>query len=252
MSYADVILASNPVAWWRLNETSGIVATDSSNNGRNGTYVPNSGGAWTGGNQAQPGVTIDGDLSAQFDGSDTASVNCGQAISGVNTITLECWAKCAAIASGQSNEMMIAKHPGEFYFALRPNSSNTVRFVTIDNLGARHDYDLTIVPDSEWHYWVATWDGTTKRIYRDAVQLGSFTWAKTALAAVPTIPVLIGNFSSTGWGFNGWIDEAAVYNYALTPEQITAHYTSATTPEETNRRLFGSRLFGSKLFGGTL
>src|SRR5262245_26520218 len=38
-SYAGVVLSDGPVGYWRLGELAGTTASDSSGNGRNGTYV---------------------------------------------------------------------------------------------------------------------------------------------------------------------------------------------------------------------
>lgn len=38
-AYADVIMSLSPIGYWRLGETSGTVALDSSGNGQNGTYT---------------------------------------------------------------------------------------------------------------------------------------------------------------------------------------------------------------------
>jgi len=37
-TFEEAVAALSPVAWWRLNETSGTTATDSSGNGHHGTY----------------------------------------------------------------------------------------------------------------------------------------------------------------------------------------------------------------------
>src|SRR5215470_11030820 len=44
MAYPDVILADSPAAYWRANETSGTTATDTTANGRHGTYAGSAGG----------------------------------------------------------------------------------------------------------------------------------------------------------------------------------------------------------------
>lgn len=38
MAYSDIILADNPIAYWKLDEASGTIAADSSGNGHHGTY----------------------------------------------------------------------------------------------------------------------------------------------------------------------------------------------------------------------
>jgi hypothetical protein len=37
--YSDAVLAKNPFAYWRMNETSGSTLLDSSGNGRHGIYL---------------------------------------------------------------------------------------------------------------------------------------------------------------------------------------------------------------------
>ncbi len=60
MAYADVVLADSPLAYYRLGESSGTTMTDSSGNGRHGTYVgsPTLGAAGL----------VPGDTCADFDG----------------------------------------------------------------------------------------------------------------------------------------------------------------------------------------
>lgn len=64
-SYRDAVLALNPLAYWRLGETSGVTATDQSGHARHAAYLP--------------GITLgaagllgyDGDRCADFAGSST-------------------------------------------------------------------------------------------------------------------------------------------------------------------------------------
>ena len=53
--YDTEILADSPVGYWKLNETSGTTAYDSSGNGNNGTLhggiTLNQPGPWSGGGQ---------------------------------------------------------------------------------------------------------------------------------------------------------------------------------------------------------
>jgi hypothetical protein len=60
--YADAVLTDSPIGYWRLGETSGNVAADSSPNGLAGTY--------TGGVTLGVGGAINGDpnTAARFDG----------------------------------------------------------------------------------------------------------------------------------------------------------------------------------------
>src|SRR5438045_918091 len=53
--YPALILSNNPVAYYRLEETSGGTAFDSSSNHFDGLYIPDSTSAWP--HLGQPGIT---------------------------------------------------------------------------------------------------------------------------------------------------------------------------------------------------
>jgi MYXO-CTERM domain-containing protein len=94
----------------------------------------------------------------------------------------------------------------------------------------------SVGPNNTWQHVVAVFDAAEglMRVYVDGAQ---------APGAVPIPPAtIIDNLheisvgarqSASGpydFNFDGLIDEVAVYKYALTPEQIAAHYQSAFTP----------------------
>ncbi|MDQ3970708.1 MAG: PKD domain-containing protein, partial [Thermoproteota archaeon] len=84
--------------------------------------------------------------------------------------------------------------------------------------------------DGQWHYAVATYDGTTTlRLYIDGVQVAS----KSTAGAVPdntgTQPVRIGANSRTlNQYFTGNADEVRVWNRALTSTEVSNAYNSGT------------------------
>jgi len=59
--YSVAVAADSPIAWWRLGESSGTNAADSSGNSRDGTYA----GTPTLG---APGYTRDGNTAVTFNG----------------------------------------------------------------------------------------------------------------------------------------------------------------------------------------
>ena len=81
---------------------------------------------------------------------------------------------------------------------------------------------------NKWEYLVATYDGTTKRFYVNGVEVGS----STAAFAVNDQSVLrFGGGATEGNGtyfFEGDVDEPAIYNKALTQEQIILHYLAGS------------------------
>jgi hypothetical protein len=83
-----------------------------------------------------------------------------------------------------------------------------------------------LVPN-EWFHACATWDGSTMRLYKDGVEIGSV--AKTGtLATDNTVPAWVGaNPGSSTRGWDGLIDEVKIYNTALTAQEV-AQLAAAT------------------------
>jgi len=78
-----------------------------------------------------------------------------------------------------------------------------------------------------WVHLVGTYDGANWRLYRNGAQVA------ISANAVGALPVINGDWAigstGNGWAnnFAGVVDEAAIYNYALTPDKVAAHYSAA-------------------------
>lgn len=88
------------------------------------------------------------------------------------------------------------------------------------------------------HHVVGTYDSATgtAKLYVDGTQVGTVT-GTTGAAVSTTDPFVIGQkpdgVLNTN-GFNGVIDEVVVYNYVLTPTQVSTHNTASnSTPAPT-------------------
>ena len=73
------------------------------------------------------------------------------------------------------------------------------------------------VNDDEWHHLCGTYDGTTVRSYVDGVETDSFT---TNAYDIDTSVFRIGRGVDWGEYFNGWIDDAAIFDVALDEDTI--------------------------------
>src|SRR5206468_6608553 len=80
-----------------------------------------------------------------------------------------------------------------------------------------------------WYYVAAAVTTTGAIYYVDGSAIGSVTYSGTPLLFDLAHKVQIGTNTryDTEW-FDGAIDEVAVYNYALTADQIAAHYATGT------------------------
>ena len=90
--------------------------------------------------------------------------------------------------------------------------------------------DLT---DGRPHHVVATYDSFTgrKAIFIDGVQRFSHDYpVGTMILSGGPVPAVIGNHGN-GEPFTGTIDEVAVYDFALTPNEITEHHAHGRAGE---------------------
>ena len=93
-AYADEVIADSPVAYWKLDETSGTTANDAIGS-NNGTYA--------GATLNQPPL-INARRSVSFSGSSSGiTIADNDALSFVSTaFTLECWVQTSASGAVQS------------------------------------------------------------------------------------------------------------------------------------------------------
>lgn len=217
-AYAQAVMADAPVAFWRLEETSGTSAADRAG-GRHGAYA---GGPLLG----QDPVMVEG-VSAQFDGiDDHVAVPYAAALNPAQ-VTVEAWVKRD---SNTSHVLRIAssKESGELAGWDLFGGDNILTW----NLGA-----ATGAVSVDWagsmvglrRHVVGTFDGTTARLFVDGAEVGS---AAVAYAPNTTTGTTIGRRSYDSARFwTGRIDEVAVYDKALTAARILAHYDAGKPAE---------------------
>ncbi|HTB85183.1 MAG TPA: DUF2341 domain-containing protein [Candidatus Sulfotelmatobacter sp.] len=90
------------------------------------------------------------------------------------------------------------------------------------------DIEINNLMANTWYYVVATYDGTTERIYSNSVLIAS---ANYVFAPDKVSPLLIGTSTEPtsedgSLNFGGNIDDVAIYNQALSQTQINTHYAA--------------------------
>ncbi|UCC99201.1 MAG: discoidin domain-containing protein, partial [Phycisphaerales bacterium] len=206
----DRVRAADPslVGWWKFDEGSGAIAEDSSRNGHNGTL--NGDPQWVAG---QLGSALD------FDGAgDFVEVPHSPSLSITNAITIAAWTKMSANAGG---EMAIVSKGGwganDLPYELTETPGDVIFWQFYDD-GGRDGCQPPSPPVNEWHHIAGTYDGTIFKCYIDG-QLAQ-EWAYTGTMPQNTASVTIGRRSRGGTSFNGVIDEVAIFNRALTAQEI--------------------------------
>jgi hypothetical protein len=232
LTYKDVVLVDNPVAYWRFGESSGTTAVDEV--GRSGTK-PNgtSPGAYHGGlTLGQSGAIVsDADTAARFNGT---SANVTAAGSGTPTsplngavpdpITLEVWVKRGSLSTEQR---IFAKNTG--WLVLDFTATNKVRLGISGGTGDIAVSTVTVTDTTNWHHIVATKDGATAHIYIDGVDVTGPVSNQTPIATSNSL--YIGSqYGGGGRWFNGLLDEPAIYLTALDASRVQAHYEKGKPP----------------------
>lgn len=210
LAYRDAVLATNPVAYWRLGEASGTVARDEIG-ANNGTYVgsPTLGVAGLLSGDANTAVTFAavGSLVSVADSSPFRFV-------GSAPFSIAMWSDHGADASykyvlgcvnGTGVGWAVRGTPSGFGCARGAESVITASYA------------------SGSHLVVMTYDGTTLRAFLDGAQSGSPVASGSALPSDSTFYLGYSIFNGSS---GSTLDEPVVWNRALTPAEDAGLYAA--------------------------
>jgi hypothetical protein len=229
MSYSDVVLTDHPGSYWRLGEQSGATAADSSGGDHSGTYTD----AVTLGHPGAPAG--DPDTSVELTGGYVA-VPDSAAVSMTGALTVEAWVNPKDVCQQYA---VVEKYdtPANNGYAVRMSPGGRLSALTL-----AHDGSLAVVNGSsvvtphEWHHVVAVYDGTTISVYLDGRLDGSAVTTVAPTDGAASLK-LGARGDDAGTRLSGMLDEVAIYDHALTADQVARHYTAGTTG--------GTKLVGS-------
>ena len=218
-TYVELVRRDAPAAYWRLAELTGDTAKDEID-GNDGAYL-------NGVTLGVPGaIPKDSNTAARFSSAESQKVDVPWSdVMNPPSFTAEVWARLTG-GEGNYRSPLTSRADGPqrgYIFYAEPG--NTWQFWS--GKGDTSGWDNIPGPAAElnkWTHLVATYDGATKRFFVNGLEVGT----STAAFAVNDQSVLrIGGGASEGPGnyfFEGDVDEAAIYNKALTSEQIILHY----------------------------
>lgn len=219
------ISKDRPTHWWRLDEASGTVASDSGYGSTlydayyvnsptlsDATVVPYDGG--------RQGVTLDG-TPTQY-----VSIP-GQATEAASTYSIEVWFTRAGAVGGSEDALVVLGTilASGSYAALAMTAGGIVAWDDGDAIVGALDVAMT----SGRHQAVVTRSGSTVKFYLDGVLTETDT---TAMGGLPTNRWLVGsNYAMQGGaedsGWNGGVANLAFWSgTVLTADQVAAHYNA--------------------------
>ncbi|HZO13050.1 MAG TPA: LamG domain-containing protein [Polyangiaceae bacterium] len=217
-AYCQLVLEDKPMGYWRLGEGPGKTEAIDEMGAYPGAYAPRTGTLTLG----QASLTSEMDTAARIDndapGLVAVRVDDGPYFPGRTTFTLEVWVKPLDVQYAA----MIEKHDLgladalEQGYVLTYDAPNLFRFGRIAN----DDYDTITAPlpvVAAIYHVVATYDGNDMCLFVNGEQK-SCAVSPLQLVAINR-PLAMGREMSSGV-----LDEVAVYNSALSQEQIAWHY----------------------------
>lgn len=254
--YASTIIADNPDLYWRYDGNSTAVAQDKSGatlTGLNGLYK-------FGVTPGMPGpITGDTGSAAEFNGTDGYLYN-DQSKPGPSTYSVETWFKTTSTTGGELISYGSGR-PRTDNLATNPSGSYD-RNVYMDNAG--HVLSGTYVGfvslvsspktynDGQWHHVVSTLGSSGTNLYIDGVRVASN--GQTGAQSYNGV-WHVGGDNLNGWPsqpsstfFSGQMAETAVYNHALTYQQITNHFVAGGGTTTTNKP--PTDAYGAAVFNG--
>lgn len=262
-SFAQSVLALNPIGYWRLNETN-----DNLNDNNDGQichdYIMGNDGVYTNANLGMPGydsmdsalTNYDSETAAQFGISPMPSANsCAFNISNIDMsigtnhnaeFTVQAWVQAPYEISTSLNT------PGVVGKGLYNNEEFTIdcgnhigsfdayRFEVRNAGGTSYNANSPLLAgsDSNWHLLTGVCDEAhgIVSIYIDGTNAGNSAIPTNSgiMASDAAVPMSIGARSSSGASFDqqfgGSINDVAIFTNALTAAQIQAEYFAAGIP----------------------
>lgn len=240
--YGAVVAADKPVAYWRLDEPNSSATAIDAVGSFDGTYTANAGSITYG--VVPPGIPNDTDPAVNIANGATIQVPFAPELNPTTPWSVETWVKPAAVGGDYSvvlsSEYNLYPNPyNGWYIYQQPNGT----FAFVPQPGNQFLSAGSLLANN-WYYLAITDDGTNFNMYINGV------------LAVAPLPVATANYIPNGAGVNadgtagitpglgntvlgqrtdgafntfaGVIDDTAIYNYALNPQQIQNHYLNTT------------------------
>jgi hypothetical protein len=226
---------ANLVTWYKFEDGSGTTVTDEQGNYNatlSGSYLWNSTGAF---NESTDSVNFS-------EGSPNAQANIGNVteLSGADQASFSFWFQYDTIDNG----VIVSKYSNSsnnFYIQPAHNDGNT--YVYISNGGQQGGRTWNyggVFTAGNWYYMTVVYDGTQAtnadrvKIYYNEINVGTSGTSggagfPTTLSSTTT-DWLIGNYAAgTTNGWNGSIDNFAIYDRAVTYEEHLRNYRKMQT-----------------------
>jgi len=213
--YDEFILAENPLTYWRLGETSGTTAVD-----RTGRYN----GIYSYVTTGQAGaIAGDSNTAGRFNGISSRVSISDNPFDFTTSFSVSAWLKVNALVNNQIVASKLQGSNGWQFEADRAILSAKIGNKTYNATSAG-------VTANQWVHVVFVYDRTNSRMrfYSGGAPVG--TSATTSTPGSNSHDLELGHETNANNCLNGYLDEVAVFNYALTDAQVLRIYRAGKAP----------------------
>ncbi|HEY5909837.1 MAG TPA: LamG-like jellyroll fold domain-containing protein [Verrucomicrobiae bacterium] len=257
--YQTTVTGYNPLGYWRLNETTPSPALNKLANASalgsaaDGYAVLDVGKGETG--VVGKAIRLNNPGAATGFCGSRVDVPYNSALNPMPPFSIEFWAKPNSLAPADATGLCpLSNFDPNWYgggdragwlFYVNPSGRWQFRLGNTGGYAGLCTATSGNAANGVWQHIVATYDGTTALLYANGVQIGSVSAPVANWARNPQMALRIGGTSLFGTlgdapaisyggfsgnrGWDGWIDELALYSKLLSPDTIAAHYSAATT-----------------------
>ena len=209
----------SPVSWWRMGDNdggTGTTITDQGSGSNDGTL--------TNGPTFSTDVPHSNTYSVDFDGTNDY-IDCGTitGLQGSSNGAISVWIKPDTAGDAPNigyrpspdHQFVLTFVGGTLYFGVRNGSTANI-------------YTTTAMPnDTNWHNYVATFNSGTTKIYIDGSEVsGTQTGTNPSTISSTSGSFFIGRNGEDNKYTDGLLDEAALFNTAISASDVTAIYNS--------------------------
>lgn len=269
-NYMTAVTADNPVAYWRLGETTGTFDSsisgahpgtdyyfESQNNSLTRGEAGPGGGSFPGFGSGNVGISLANDATPT---GLVEMVNNDGLQPGTGDFSFETWVYTDLDYDATDRTgYIIDKRDGSrngYMMSVNPEGKVYLKFSRAYNVSGGDSIGVTS-PDKlslgGWHQLVGVLDRDSSEsmnqvlLYIDGeLVVDSEGTGIYGDIINPTASLVIGaQGNKTSAGFNGSIDELSIYNFALSSSQVLSHYNAATVPEPASvLMMVSAALFG--------
>jgi hypothetical protein len=227
--YAKVVMADDPVAFWRLDEPDGSTTAVDAAGSFDGTYTPGTG---TITNAVATGIPHETNNAVSVTGGARVAIPWALELNPHGPFTAEAWFEPASLAADSLDYRTVYSSMGPGPDDSGPNGwllyqqpNNTFAWVLFNEgwVSSFMGDPVDVIEANTWYHVALTYDGALFHIYVN----GHLSASQAYDLFIPNQDgaANLGYREDNGWNpFDGTLDDVAFYNKALTLEQVQAHY----------------------------